>query len=95
MGGFDNLRQAGRVSGNYIIRRCRELTPSELSVARRVFGGSLPYPTWLGSRIAICDDLGWNNRPWTEPKNMMATTVYELHLGPAGFANTIGMQPTA
>ena len=58
----------------------RALNPDEQALARRVFSASL-----ILSQVEISDGLGFGNRPWT----LCGTSVYTIHLGPAGFEDAL------
>ena len=67
---------------DYLTSRTRPLTTEEINDAKRVYQGTIKYPL-----VSIADDLGAQQRPWTEPSGG-PMDLYVLHLGPLGFAST-------
>lgn len=65
--------------------RERGLTSSEKTLAKSVFQDRLPY-SW----IRIKDDLGWENRAWTEPGII---GHFILHMGPTGYSSCTSTNP--
>lgn len=58
----------------------RHLRQSEITLAKRVFGGTLPY-----DKILLCNNTGANNRPFTNSDPF--GDGYYLHVGPKIYAD--------
>ena len=67
---------------DYLTSRTRPLTTEEINDAKRVYQRTIKY-----ALVSVADDLGAQQRPWTEPSGG-SMDLYVLHLGPLGFAST-------
>ena len=67
---------------DYLTSKTRPLTTEEINDAKRVYQRTIKYEL-----VSIADDLGAQQREWTEPTGG-PMDLYVLHLGPLGFAST-------
>jgi hypothetical protein len=65
---------------DYLTAKHRPLTQEEKDDATRVYLKTINY-----SLVIVADDLGFDNRKWTEPAG---NGGFVLHLGPMGYAST-------
>ncbi len=70
----------------YIEVECRCLRKEEISLAKRVFGETLPY-----NKIFLVNHTGTGNRPFTQAQ--LAKRNYYLHVGPQIFFDATSKAP--